>query len=441
MEKVKAKKTLKARSSDFMLRILAIVLAVIVWLILSITQYPTINKTITNIPVTFSMDGTLADEKGLEALNYNDISVDVEIKGMNYEIGSYGANDLVASVNLDSVTKEGTYLLDIEVKSAHSSDRVSVVSVSPDTIEVSFVHIDQDTFSISVEAPDVTADAGKMIYDTATSPSEIEVKGPEGELAKIAKVAAVYDQSVSLEDDTTLHTDAFKFYDSNGAELDPANFTIINKKGCDITFLIYKKKTLKLGVEFTDCPPGFKPSTLPYTLSETELSIITPDLSDVDEQQLILGTISMNDVDFEKSFSFNIDDKLTSEEINKSGVSVVDLTFDLEESNYSTKTISVPSSAVKTVGLPSGKVLDIDTKQLPYVKLYGPADVLYGITVDDLSVVLDLSDLTNNGTYTHPVSISVSDHDNVWASGSYDLQIELREAKVAATDSSSESED
>lgn len=53
----------------------------------------------------FSLDGTQAKEKGLSALNYKDISVDVEIKGMNYEIGSYTAADLVATVNLDDVTK------------------------------------------------------------------------------------------------------------------------------------------------------------------------------------------------------------------------------------------------------------------------------------------------------------------------------------------------
>ncbi len=226
MEKVKSssrsKKTLKTRSSDFFLRILAVVLAIIVWLILSITQYPTINKTITSVPVSFSMDGTLADEKGLEALNYKDISVDVEIKGMNYEIGSYGANDLVATVNLDEVTKEGTYSLDIEVKSAHSSDAVSVVSVSPETVDVTFVHIDQSTFDVEAEAPDISAKTGMTVYNTIVSPSTVEVKGPESELSKVAKVTAFVEDNTVLEEDTAIHTETLKFYDSEGKELDSA---------------------------------------------------------------------------------------------------------------------------------------------------------------------------------------------------------------------------
>ena len=153
MEKVKKAKKENRHGADFGLRILSIIIAVIIWFALSITQYPTINKTITNVPVVFSLDGTQAKEKGLSALNYKDISVDVEIKGMNYEIGSYTAADLVATVNLDDVTKEGTYDLDIDVKSSHSTDKVTVVSVNPDTVSVEFDRLTTKTIPLTAEAP------------------------------------------------------------------------------------------------------------------------------------------------------------------------------------------------------------------------------------------------------------------------------------------------
>ena len=156
MEKMKEKRT-SLLATDLGLRIEAIIIAVIIWLFLSITEYPTINKTITNVPVVFSMDGTLASEKGLQPTGYKDVNVDVEIKGMNYEIGSYGANDLVATVNLDSVTKEGTYQLDINVKSTHTTDTVSVVSVSPDTVEVNFVHRSTNEFEVTANARNISA--------------------------------------------------------------------------------------------------------------------------------------------------------------------------------------------------------------------------------------------------------------------------------------------
>ena len=68
MEKVKKAKKENRHGADFGLRILSIIIAVIIWFALSITQYPTINKTITNVPVVFSLDGTQAKEKGLQDL-------------------------------------------------------------------------------------------------------------------------------------------------------------------------------------------------------------------------------------------------------------------------------------------------------------------------------------------------------------------------------------
>ena len=84
MEKMTQEKKSEKRSggprkelSDFVLKITAVIIAIIIWFALSITQYPTVNKTITNVPVDFSMHGTTAETKGLSALGYKDISVDV----------------------------------------------------------------------------------------------------------------------------------------------------------------------------------------------------------------------------------------------------------------------------------------------------------------------------------------------------------------------------
>ena len=54
MEKVKKAKKENRHGADFGLRILSIIIAVIIWFALSITQYPTINKTITNVPVVLT---------------------------------------------------------------------------------------------------------------------------------------------------------------------------------------------------------------------------------------------------------------------------------------------------------------------------------------------------------------------------------------------------
>ena len=114
---------------------------------------------------------------------------------MNYEIGSYTAADLVATVNLDDVTKEGTYDLDIDVKSSHSTDKVTVVSVNPDTVSVEFDRLTTKTIPLTAEAPLISAEEGYILKETTTSPSEITVEGPKNDLDNISKAVAQISKS------------------------------------------------------------------------------------------------------------------------------------------------------------------------------------------------------------------------------------------------------
>lgn len=435
MEKVKKEKAPKhEHGADFGLRILAVVIAVIIWLILSITQYPTKNKTITNVPVDFSMDGTSAAEKGLSVLNYKDITVDVEIKGMNYEIGNYGANDLVATVNLDEVTKEGTYHLDIDVKSAHSSDKVTVVSVKPETVEVTFDRISTASFKIGSEAPFVKAADGLTLKETTVTPAEAEIEGPDNEVKKIAKVVARVGNSMKISEDTTVSADKIVFYDSDDNELDSSVYTIKDFKSFDVNFVVYKKKTAELNVEFTDCPPGFDASSLPYTLSEKSIQVISPKLDDDETENLKLGSIPLDNVDLVKTFSFEVDKVLAAGEINKTGVSSVTVSFD--DSGYAKKQLTVPKSKIHTINAPSGKDIEIDTKQIPDVTVIGPSDTINKLTANDLTAVLDLSDVLNSGSITHAVTVYAPSYSKVWCYGQYEIQVEVTDKNVESSSDS-----
>ena len=160
---------------------------------MSITQYPTINRTFTKVPVTFSLEGTQAKEKGLSVLNkeaVDDITVEVEISGMNYEIGGYTASDLIASVDTSNVSKEGTYDLNIEVRSAHTTDKVSIISVTPDTVSVSFDKITTKKIPVVSEAPLVTAMDGYTLRDTKVSPDSVTIEGPQNDIDKIGRQPA-----------------------------------------------------------------------------------------------------------------------------------------------------------------------------------------------------------------------------------------------------------
>lgn len=435
MEKVK---TVRKHGNDFVLRILSIIIAVIIWFALSITQYPTISRSISNIPVTFSLDGTQAEEKGLSVLNkedIEDISVDVEIKGMNYEIGGYTASDLIASVDLSSVTKEGTYELDIDVRSSHPTDRVTITSITPATVSVSFDRITEKTIPVTVDAPLVTAEEGYTLRDTTVTPNELTIEGPQNEIDKISKATIDLKTSMKITEETIINTDTFTFYDEDDNVVTPNGVTLKNTKSFDVDFVVYKKKTLCLNVAFENTSTTFDKSSLPMTLSEDELSVATPDLESEGEEDITIGTIDLTEVDLTNKYTFVV--PLDDDEVNMSGEDQVTVSFD--PTGYSSKEMTVSSDNFVLLNKPSGKDITFETKKLSGVTVYGPESVISKLTAEDLYMQVDLSGVQANGSYSKLGIVYSPKYNNIWGYGSNELQVVIFD--ISVSDDSSEAEE
>ena len=441
MEKVKtgsAKKkgSLKDKGTNLSLKILALIIAVISWFVLSITQYPTVTRTITNVHVDFNMEGTKAQEKGLEALNYKELTVDVEISGMNYEIGSYSNNDLTATVDLDEVTKAGTYTLDIDVKSTHSTDRCTVLSVSPETITVSFDKITTKVIDVTTEAPEVTAADGYTLKESKISPEQVTIEGPEKVIEKIDRAAARITQSQQLSQDTVINTSDVVFYDSSDNIADTSTFSIKGEKSFDVDFVIYKKKTLEINVDISRTPIGFDKSSVPMILSDDSVYVITPDYDDEEVEQVTLGNIPLNQIDLNKTFDFKVE--TDEKEVNVNSIETVTVSFDSE--GYTSRSFTIDADRIKLLSAPSDLDTKLETQKLTNVTLYGPEDVINALTDEDVYAQVNLGGVTKTGSYTREVTVYLPDHDNVWCYGTNEVQIVVSEIKEEETDDSSESE-
>lgn len=425
MEKVNAnKKSRSARTvSDFMLKIVAVAIAVIVWFILSITQYPTINKTILNVPVDFSMRDTTAENKGLSALDYKDITVNVEIQGMNYEIGAYTANDLIATVNLDDVTKEGTYKLDIDVRSAHSADKCSIVSVSPETVEVKFEHIVSKKFELSVSANDVGTNGDHILNKTVASPAEIEIQGAENEIERIDSVVAVYSDPLTLSEDRTVKTDRIILYDKDRNILENSNYKF-SAESVDISFEVYRRTTLNLSADITNLPPGFDINSLSCTLSQDSVQIISPQLDRPTAENVKLSpSISIYDITKGKTFKYDVASMFTKGEINQSGVDQIEVTFDLE--GYEEKSFKIDAAKIQFTNIPAGKKAELDMEHIPNVTLFGPKESIDKLKAADIRAVVDLSDISANGSVSHEVVVYAENYSDIWNIGTHEAVINV----------------
>ena len=421
----KGLKSLKDKSTDVSLRILAFILAVISWFILSITQYPTITKTVTGVQVNFNMEGSTADEIGLEALDYKAFTVDVEISGMNYEIGTYNNNDLIATVNLDDVTKEGTYNLEIDVRSSHTTDRCSIVSVTPDTVEVVFDRITEKTVEVTPVAPNVTAADGYTLNKVTPEPSEITIKGAKNLLDQVSSVSAKVNTSAKLENNTTLSANEIVFLNNEGKTVDNSKIAVQGETSYDVNFTVYKKKTLDLSVNVTNLPEGFDITSLPMKLSQDSISISTPHLDDEATEKVTLGNIPINDIDLKKTFNFKI--PIPAGDLNTSGSDNVLVSFDSE--GYSSAEFTLRSENIDLIGAPPKLNVEIDNKELPNITIIGPSEIINELTDDDIHAKINLSDVHSTGSLAKNATIYIPNCNNVWSCGSNQVQITVSQPK------------
>lgn len=418
MEKIKKVKPPRKYESDFALRIVAIVVAVIIWVVLSITQYPTTTLKISNVPVIFNLEGTIAQEKGLHAVGYEDITTTVEIQGMKYEIGGYTDKDLTASVNLDDVTKEGTYNLEIFAKSAHSSDQCEVLSCYPKNVRVKFEHYSEQVMELEAEAPYIETQDQLKIQNTTVSPNEVTVTGSDNNLSKLKKVCAKVNDKKTLTEDTTISTTELVFYDENNNILPAENYTVDNKN-FDVSFSLYKEQTMELAVDFKDCPEGFVATDLPYRLSTDKIKILTPYADENTSKTKIVGTISLSEIDLNNSFKFDI--PFDKNEINLSDVKKV--TVDFNSQGYSKKQFQIGKSKIKIKDAPSGSKTTINSPEKINATIFGPTSIISKLKADDLNAEINLKDINKDGTITKPIMIYSKRYNTVWCYGTHNATI------------------
>lgn len=406
----------KKFSQDLGLRILAVVLAVIIWFILSITLYPTIYLTVDDVPVELNMEGTTANAQGLAALDFDkETLADISISGMRYEIGNYKAEDLTATVDLSGVTEPGTYELDIKVTPKEGS--CEVLKISPETVKVKFDYIKTVAVPLQVRATSISADEGYSLDTPVVSPETINVTGPEKLVQKISYAVFAIDQKKVLKEAYTTSDGKLLLYTEDGSLVDDSSFEL-DYEPISVNFPVYFLKDMTFSFDYQGVPGNFDTSILKYSLSTDSIEIMSKNSDILNQDTIHLGYISLNTINLEDTVTFAV--SLDAGQTSTSGIDTVTITFD--PTGFVAKEFTIPSSNIKVIGVPKDKMAVLSTKALTSVVIYGPQDVMETLSASDLIAEYDMqSSALDNGSYTRAVNIYAPHVDTVWCYGTKEI--------------------
>lgn len=392
---------------------LSILLAVVFWMVVTLSQNPVREVTISGLPVSIATANTVVEELGMDVIGNVDSTVSVVVSGPTYIVSSLSAADLSVTANLSEVNAAGTYEIPLVANKMGTKTGYNVVSVVPEKISITFDYINETQFQVEAVANGASATDGLIADRAVVTNSEdamITVRGPRSYIERIAAIRAVADVNEVLSQ-TTSYDAAIVAVDENGEVMDDTLFTF-STTTVKISVPIYKQKTVRLVPTFTNLPNGFAETPIAYTLSETEIVVAgTPETID-GLNEIRLAPINFYEISNEKT-SFDVALSLPN------GIKMIDniesVTVRIDTAGYMQRTFNI--SDCRAVKLEKGmKVSRIGSVR--NVKVFGPEAVMRRLSAADLYAEVDFSGKAA-GQYTIAVTVKSSVSDKIWQVGAY----------------------
>ena len=392
----------------------AVIISVILWLFIALTQYPTVQKTVQKIPVSVDISGTSAGISGLSVISCDVTEVTAELLGSRTQVGNLTNETLEAYFDADSVSTSGTKKLTLKLRSS-SGIEYKVKSISPASASVEFDKIDTREFQLEPYIPNVTVVKGMEINrdELACQPSAIRITGPSSQLDKIAKCQAVMSKSMSLSTTYVLDCDEIQLYNADNAIIDPASlkFSDMNVK---ISIPVRKQKEVGLTVSIINAPDNFNKDSVKLKLSELSILLACNNSQVEIPDNLNIGYVSLNELKPGFAKTFRLSNVLESTDyINVSDLEVV--TVELEDEDLRQADLTLNKDRITISNVPDNTYDYSVLTQRLNVTVVGPEDVIDQIGPDDIVADVNLLTVsTNSEQFNWYATFSCPDYDNVW---------------------------
>ena len=178
---------------------LSILLAVAMWMVVTMVINPNSTFTIYNVPVDFNYNSTSYTSKGLDIVNNPQKNVSLKLEGNGYDLSGLKAEDFVVYPDYSSVNGPGEVTLPLRVLVRDSASQVKATVNKDERVTVVFDSVEEKTFTVQVQASDLTIADGYILQGTVASPSSVTVSGPASEVDSIDRIVARVESSSDLE--------------------------------------------------------------------------------------------------------------------------------------------------------------------------------------------------------------------------------------------------
>ncbi len=391
----------KSKNRTLIIKIICLLLSFGLWLYISNVENPLRTYELKNIPVELTNENSLTDSK-FAIVNKQQFTVDLKLEGPSSEVIKVKKEDFKITADM------ATYALkngenNIPVQITNYPENISIKNNGYLVIKVNLEEIVQKEFTIKSK---VKVNYKENIYgkEQIISPSKVVVTGGKSSIERISEAVLIGEEKDIDKNKESAYD--IKFVDSSGTEV---NDVESDSKTANLSITVTNGKVIPINLKTTGTiPQGFILEG--YELSKNNINIIG------DSQNL-------NKIEYIDTESVDMSSLQADAEI--------DANLNLPEGVYAQdgeKTIKVNFKVKKEETVTKDLVCNVQYKNLneiftlekstPTVKvtLTGTQTELDKVNTTNINVILDLANVTEEGTRDYVPQATLANGNNVTVS-------------------------
>lgn len=358
--------------NNLSLKILAVVCAVILWLVVMNVSDYTLTVEIDNIPVQQINGDVLEELDQVYDVEKGD-TVDIIVKGRRSVVDKLTVSDFVATADLSTMSITNTVQIFVQPAKKSLAEDITITYVD-NTMQLTL----ED--KVSVQFPvyvDVSGDPQKgfAVCGTVASPNIVTVEGPRSAVERITTVATAV--SVSGRDDGYETSGDITLYDAYGDPIDNDKITVSHEM-VDVKVSVYPKKSVDVIVNVKGRPEDG------YAVGEVQYQPQTVSIAGPEDVIANISEININDISVSGQKE-NLQTTVNLKNYLPEEVTVADTSSELVVN------ITIEKMIEKTFKA-SVKDITLTNKQADYTYTLTLSDD-YAIVVSGLSHIIDTIDL------------------------------------------------
>lgn len=410
------------KEQTIIVKIICLLLSFGLWLYVSNVENPVRTYELNDIPVEILNENSLA-EAGFAIADFKQFTVDLKIEGASSEVTKVKKEDFKIAVDMSAYAlKAGENTIPVQILSYPNN--INIKNNGFLGIKIKLEELEKKQISIK---SDVKISYKQNIYEKSETlnPASVNVSGAKSIIDKISK--AVIRGEISDLDKNYSNKYKIQFLDSAGNEL--YNITSdVNETELSVT--VEHGKNIPVNVKTTgqlnDGITMEEITVTPNTLNIIGNNNILNTISEINTEPFDISTLHESS---EVTLKINVPDGVSVE----NGINSVKVKFNIINNNNINTTEEQETSKsiscnVKYENLKEGYVIDSSDSNV-VVHISGVQSELDKINADNISAIVDLSDVTQEETLTYTPKVSINNPATVNISSIGSVSVTIKKSE------------